>query len=173
MIVLDTNLAARSATTQYTNFNFDSMARFGNKYLAANESGLYEVAKSYDTDADTSIEAYFEIATINFSITSQKRLRAVYVTFESASDLTLKINTELSPVESYTIPASGAGQKTRKININRSLKGVHWTFQIYASNVDFSIDHISVLPIIRTHGVQGRSGVAGEPILPSLEVDGD
>ena len=152
MIVLDTNLVAGAATTQYSNFDFESMAAFNNEILAANENGLYLVSKDIATDDTASIVAYFEIATINFSLSSQKRLRAAYVTFEAANDLRLTVSTELSSAENYVIPATGAGQKTRKVNINRSLHGVHWTFQIYSDGVDFSLDNIKVLPIVRGHG---------------------
>lgn len=153
MIVLDTNLAAKAATTQYVNFDFESMANFNGQILAAGSNGLFLVSKSTNTDADAAIVAYFEIATIDFSLSSEKRLRSVYVTFEGTADLRLTINTEKSAAENYVIPGTGAGQKTRKVSINRSLHGVHWTFKIYSSGADFSLDNIKVLPIVRSHGV--------------------
>lgn len=157
MIVLDTNIAANNATTQYLNFDFNSMARIGKEFFYASEKGLYKVAGSTDifsadSDATEIVESYFEPVTMDFGISNQKRLRAVYIGYEADGDLILKIHTELSPEQEYTIPASTNNQHARKVSINRSLKGRYWTFQIYSNGVTFAIDHIQVLPIIRGHG---------------------
>ena len=48
MITLVTNLKAGAATTQYTNFYYNSMVKFNHKYLCANSDGLFEVTG--DTD---------------------------------------------------------------------------------------------------------------------------
>lgn len=156
MIVFDTNLNASNATTQYLNFDFDSMTKFGNKFLVAGDNGLFSIdgtTKMFPSD-DTvypDIECYFELPTFDFGLSSQKRLRSVYFGYEADGDLTLKISTELSAEESYTIPATINGRYARKVNINRSLKGRYWTFQIYGYGVNYSIDEIKVLPVIRGH----------------------
>ena len=152
MITLDTNLSAKNATTQYMNFDYNSMVKFGNIFLCAADSGLFEVTG--DTDNGSNIESYFEPVTIDFGIAGEKRLRSVYIGYEAADDLTLTISTELGLEESYTIPASAAGQHGEKISVNRSLRGRYWTFQIYSDGVPFSIDEIKVLPIIRGRGFE-------------------
>jgi hypothetical protein len=150
MITFDTNLSAMNATTQYLNFEYDSMVKFENKFLCASASGLFEITGNTDDEED--IESYFEIATLDFGISNQKRLRAIYVGYEADGDISLKISTELSSVQTYTLPATIFGQHARKVVISRCLKGRYWTFQVYASGIIFSIDSISVLPIIRGHG---------------------
>jgi len=157
MITFDLNLKANNATTQYLDFAFDSVVKIGNKFLCANESGLFELeGSSYipeeSKNSFSDIISYFELPTLDFGLTEQKRLRAIYFGYEADGDLTLKISTELSEEETYTIPASTNGNHARKININRSLKGRYWTFQIYSNGTVFSIDNISVLPIVRGHG---------------------
>ena len=152
MITLDTNLAAKNATTQYLNFEYNAMVRFGDKFLCTSDSGLFEITG--DKDAGANIESYFEPVTMDFGISSQKRLRAVYVGYEAPGDLTLTISTELGLSDSYTIPASTAGQHGRKVVVSRKLKGRYWTFQIYGNGTPFSVDEIRVLPIIRGHGFE-------------------
>lgn len=157
MIVLDTNISAGGATSQYKNFNANSFVKFGQFFFIASDVGLYKLSgttkifSAEDASSET-IESFFEPITFDFGIANQKRLRAVYIGYEADGDLTLKVSTELSVQESYTIPASTNNRHARKVNINRSLKGRYWTFQIYGNGVNFAIDTIQVLPIVRSHG---------------------
>lgn len=158
MIVFDTNIAAQNATTQYLDFEFNSIVKFENKFLCSGDTGLFRLegtSKIFSSEDLTYIPTvcYFEPVTMDFGISNQKRLRSVYIGYESDGNLTLKVSTELSAVESYTLPATTTGQHARKVSINRSLKGRYWTFQIYGSGVVFAIDHIEVLPIVRSHGI--------------------
>lgn len=158
MIVFDTNVAAQNATTQYLNFDFNSMVKFGNQFFCAGDAGLFQLEGSSrifpsDDSTYTTTNCYFELVTMDFGLSNQKRLRAAYIGYESNGDLSLKISTELSAVQTYTLPATTAGQHARKVSINRSLKGRYWTFQIYGSDVVFAIDSIDVVPIVRGHGV--------------------
>lgn len=157
MIVFDTNVIANNATTQYLDFEFNSLVKFGDKFLCSSNSGLFILEGTtnifpVDNNSYTPINSYFETSTLDFGISAQKRLRSVYIGYEADGNLTLKVSTELSDVESYTLPATTTGQHARKVSINRSLKGRYWAFQIYGSGVTFSIDTIEVLPIVRGHG---------------------
>jgi len=151
MIVFDTNIQAKGATTQYTDFEFDSMATFGKKILCASDAGLFVVDKEQGD-----FISYFEPLTMDFGISNSKRLRAVYIGYESPGDLTLSINTEMEQSRFYTIPATTPGQHARKVVVSRALKGRYWTFQIYSNGVMFSVDDIKVLPIVRGHGFGGN-----------------
>lgn len=157
MIVFDTNLIAGNATTQYLNFEFNSMVKFGKKFLCAGSTGLFSMEGTTDmfpsSDGTyTDITCYFEPVTMDFGISNEKRLRAAYVGYEADGDLTLKISTELVAAQSYTLPATTSGQHARKVVVSRALKGRYWTFQISGTGVVFAIDHIQVLPIVRGHG---------------------
>ena len=89
---------------------------------------------------------------MDFNITSNKRLRAFYIGYESSGDLTLTINTEKNLSEVIIIPGT-TGRQAKKVNISRYVTGRYWTFQIKSDGPYFSIDHISVLPVIRSHGI--------------------
>ena len=150
MIVLDTNLKAKSATTQYLNFDYNSMVKFGTRFLCASENGLFELAGN--SDNGEAITSYFEPLTTDFGISNEKKLRCFYISYESSGNLTLTVSTELGFSETITIPASTAGQKARKVPVSRSVRGRYFTFQIKSVGVDYSIDEIKVLPIIIGHG---------------------
>jgi hypothetical protein len=158
MITFDTNVAAQNATTQYLNFDYNSLTKVGKQFFCASENGLYRIAGSseiFPADDDTTeiVESYFELATMDFGLSNQKRLRAAYIGYEADGDLTLKISTELVSAVSYTLPATTAGQHARRVSLSRTLKGRYWTFQIYGNGVNYAIDMIQVLPIIRGHGI--------------------
>lgn len=150
MITLDTNLAANNATTQYLNFTYNSMVRFGDRFLCASDSGLFEMTGN--TDDGTNINSYFELMTMDFGSSNQKRLRAVYLGYEAVGDITLVVSTEMGTSESYTVPATTSGQHARRIMISRAIKGRYWTFKVQGDSVSFCIDEIRVLPIFRSHG---------------------
>ena len=150
MITLDTNLKAKSATTQYLSFSYDSMVKSGDRYICASPDGLFE--HSGLSDNGTAITSYFEPVTTDFGISNEKKLRSVYLGYEAAGNLTLTVSTELGFTEDIIIPASAAGQKARKVPISRSVRGRYFTFQIKGVGVDFSVDEIKVLPIIIGHG---------------------
>lgn len=157
MIVFDTNINFNGATTQYLNFDYNSIVKFNNSFFCANELGLYKLdgGSNIFPENNTSneiIESYFEPMTFDFDLSEQKRLRAVYIGYEANGDLTLKISTELSAEQSYNIPTTTNGQCAKKIVIRRSLKGRYWTFQFFGKKIYFAIDSIKILPIIRGHG---------------------
>ncbi len=154
MITLDTNLSAQNATTQYLGFDYNSMVKVGDKFLCASDVGLFE-SGGY-ADVGSGRESYFEPVTMDFGISADKRLRAIYIGYEADGALSLTISTEIGLSETYTIPAMVPGQHARKVNVNRSLHGRYWTFQIYGQGVSFSVDEIKALPIIRGHGFNGN-----------------
>jgi len=151
MITLSTNLKAGAATTQFADFAYNSMVKVGGKFFCAGDNGLFE--HTGDLDDTKKIESYFEPVTMDFGISSEKRMRCIYLGYESSADFTLTVTTELGQTDTITIPASAPGQQARKIPMSRSVRGRYWTFQIHSTGVDFSIDHISVLPIVRGHGL--------------------
>lgn len=141
-MILDTNLK-NMATGQYLNFDVNSICKFNQAYLAAGSDGLYKLLS-----ADTTKEAYFVTATMDFGINNDKRLRYVYLSMESTGNLSLIINTEKVSAKTYAVNISGFGQQDIRIPISRELYGRFWTFKI-SGTCDFSIDEIKVLPIVR------------------------
>ena len=141
-MILDTNLKNR-ATGQYLNFDVNSICKFNQAYWAAGSDGFYKLV-----EADTTKEAYFVTATMDFGINNDKRLRYVYLSIESTGNLSLIINTEKVSAKTYSVNISGYGQQDIRIPISRELYGRFWTFKI-SGTCDFSIDEIKVLPIVR------------------------
>lgn len=147
-MILNTNLKAQNATTQYMGIDINSMVNAYDSYFIANQTGLYLM----DNDSSELVGAYFVTATMDFGIGNDKRLRYLYLSLESTDDLQVSISTEKVSAVSYPIEITTPGQQDIRIPITRNLHGRFWTFKISngSNGADFSIDSIQVLPIIRS-----------------------
>ena len=151
MYILNTNMAMKSATTQFTGVEITSMAKFSHEYFATTENGLVKYSGEVD-NITTVIPAYFITATMDFGINNDKRLRYLYLSIETNGNIKVDIWTEKVASLSYTTDLTLVGQQDVRIPISRALYGRFWTFKV--SNVlgsDFSIDEMKIQPIIRNH----------------------
>jgi hypothetical protein len=148
MLVLDTNLQANDATTQYLNCDFNAMVELQGKAFASSSLGLFMVGGDSDNGAD--IDAYFEPVTTDFGIANRKRLAFVYLKFHAAGNLLLTVSTDEHPTpQVYTVTVPAPGLQEVRIPIDRGLTGVWWTFQIGNDDgANFTIDEIQVLPMV-------------------------
>jgi len=151
MITLNTNLKNR-ATTQYTNFNFNSMVRFAGKTLGASSSGLFDLTG--DDDNGVNIDAYFAPILTDFGISNPKRLRYVYLGFEASGDLTLSVTFDEKTPRSYTVNSTKTGQQRKRVSIGRDGQGRYLGVKFSNLNgCDFSIDSADVLLVVRSNGI--------------------
>jgi hypothetical protein len=126
------------------------MARIGNHYVGANQDGIFRLHTG-DYDAGAPIEAFFELATSDWGIPEQKRIRAMYFGYESDGNLMVTVKDDDGNERSFSLTANHTAnlQHGAKINGARDGKGRYW--QIRVDNVngsDFSVDSIQVLPVI-------------------------
>ena len=138
------------APSQYANYNFNSMCKFGDDYIGANEGGIFTL-DSGSTDAGTNIDAAFELFTTDFGIPSQKRIRSYYIGYETDGRLILKIKDDDNNERPFTLPAEVGGNKqvSAKINPGRDGKGRYWMTRIEnVEGSDFSIDTIIATLIV-------------------------
>ena len=149
MYVLDHALQAR-ATTQYINYNFNSMVKFGDKYLGASSDGIYEL--DGDTDDGQYIGAYFELIVTDFGISNPKKTRFLFLGYEAEGNLIVTLAADEGARQSYTVDSLKTGQQSRRITTNRDMQGRY--IMVGISNVrgcDFGIDSVDVTIVIRPH----------------------
>lgn len=149
MIVLDTNIVANGATSQYGCPDINSMTKFAGKHLCASPDGLYELTGPDDDGVD--IGGYFKTPMMHFGLSNEKRLRFVYVKYEANAEVSLTIETERELSKTYTLPSSSDLQCVHRVTVSRALHGSYWQFKF--SGASFTIDEVSVLPIIRGHKI--------------------
>lgn len=152
MTVLSTNLQLANATTQFTNYDFNSMVNFNGKQIVANATGLYELGT--DTDEGVNIDAFFEPVTSDFGDSHPKHIRFAYLGFEADGNIRLTVIDDRGHSEIKDIIAQFIGQQRSRTTITRALTGRYWTFNI--ANVNgayFALDSLEILPIRRSHGI--------------------
>jgi hypothetical protein len=151
MTVLQTNLKAGSAVTQFTGYDFNSAIEVEDDVIFATSEGLF--IQSGDDDEGEDIEAYFELLTTDFGIPNAKKIRFVYVSYYAYADLVLRLKTELGHDRSFTLPMNVEGVQGYRVPIDSDIYGRLWTFRIEnEDSADFSINEIKVLPLVMTHG---------------------
>lgn len=159
--------------SQYINYNFDSMCKFGDVYLGCNSSGIFELGGNKDELTD--IDAFFELVTTDFGITNQKRIRKAYLGYEASGSLVLEVRDDEDNVRRYILPALLEDQRQHgaSIPIGRNGKGKYWTFKLEnVGGCDFSVDSLDALVTILSKKPGKTMNNKGKIILPTLEVYG-
>lgn len=148
MITLSTNLKSAAATTQFTNYDFNSFCNFNGKSIAAKDTGLYELGG--DTDNGQPISAYFEPVHSNWGTLHPKRCRYFYLSYQASGPIQLTV---LPSFDNTITPRVPNAQERIRVTIPKNIVQTYWRYQV--SNIDgsdFSIDSIEALFIRRSHG---------------------
>jgi len=145
-----TNLK-RMASTQYSNFNFNSMCMFNGVALGANSDGIYSLFDADDDDG-TDIDAFFELLTTDFGTLKTKKVRFVHVGLESSGDLKIKFQVDEGTEQSFIIPAKKIGQlqhRAYRVDGRNDLRGTYWRARVEnTGGCDFSVDSIEAVLMI-------------------------
>lgn len=139
-----------SRASQYAGWNFNSMCKFGEVYLGADDNGI-AVLDSGHLDRTAKIESLFELPTSDFGSELQKRIRAAYIGGETNGELQFTVKDDDGNERSFLVYPNHSGnqQHTMKVPCGRNGKGRYWMVRIENVNgADFSVDSISILPIL-------------------------
>jgi hypothetical protein len=123
--------------TQYTNFLFDSLARFNNKTYAVAETGLYLLAG--DDDDGTDIDAHLLTGMLDFGNAMQPKLcPRAYLYVKSDDEILVETVSDILGQRTstwYRLTArTDSAIASRTLELNSSEEGTHWAFHI--ENVD-------------------------------------
>lgn len=136
--VLATNMTS-SATTRYTNYAFNSIARIGVDYVGAADDGLYLLEG--ETDDGDPIYAGIKTGLMDFGIPELKRVMNAYVGLTRAGRLLMKVVTanrkDETPTERwYALKQNARGGDVvgSRFELGRGIKSRYWQFE--AVNVD-------------------------------------
>jgi len=152
MQTVRTNLT-NNASTQYTNFNYNSLCQFNGITLGAGTDGLFKACCGPD-DSGIDIDAYFIPYTVDFDDNHPKRLRRVYVGGILDRQLKLTVTGNDDSINGpYIITSNSTETKQVKMfAIDRGL-GYKWAYADFKfENVNgsfFAVD--SILALYSTH----------------------
>jgi len=155
MLTLHTNVKmgaiGSKATSQLTNFDFNSYGKFIETHLGCATNGIYRIG-GYTFDGEE-IEAYIKTFKNKLGYDGNKRIRFVYIGVETAGTLTFTPTVDGVAKTPITITPKTSGTQYLRVAVGR-YKGCYYDFKI--ENVDgawFALEHISVLP---TYLAMGR-----------------
>lgn len=133
------------ATTQYCGFDFNSFCKIGDKYFGASEDGIFELTGDKDNGAN--IDSFFEPVISDFGVSNVKRVRALYIGYETNGDLIVTLKDNEDNARSYTLSYLDYDrQNGGKVSVGRDGLGRYW--QVRIDNVAgcyFAIDSIELL----------------------------
>lgn len=151
VITLSMNVVT-SALSKYDNYAFNSYAKFGNYYLAADSNGIHTLDTA-DTDNGTAIAARWKTGALDFGDPMQKRLDHAYVAGRLSGDVTLAVKADEGTAVTVTLDdTTGSTIAQQRVRTARGQKGRYWEFDYQnVSGADFEIDTttVGVVPLKR------------------------
>jgi hypothetical protein len=146
MNTIRTNIKRR-ASTQYSNFDFRSMCRVGDKVFGAGPGGLYRLTCENDDDG-ADVDAYVKTFELKLGHDGNKRCRFIYMNLET--DGTVLVTPIVDGVEKPQIAfvPKKVGRQFMRMPVGKTTSGSYWQFKI--ENVNgcwFYLDKVEVLPI--------------------------
>ncbi len=134
----------RSALTQYSQYNFNSLTVLNEQCLGGSDTGLF-LLQYGDTDNGDNIDAFFELPTASFGSRAEKRVRMVYVGCRGDGQITCSFQGDETD-ESFGVITCSQNISSKRVPGNRINRAVYWRFRLNNVNgSDFSIDSIDAL----------------------------
>lgn len=135
---------SHGGVTEYTNYNFNSFAKMGNKYIAASDSGLYEL--NGDDDEGTDIIARLKSGMLQFGKSNYSSFKGIYLGARGGGDWVLKLVT--GDGKSYTYSVEARTMETTKVNVGKGLRARYFSYELISTGQNFDLDSIEFIPIV-------------------------
>jgi hypothetical protein len=132
------------AVTEYTNYNFNSFARMGHKYLGATKDGLYDL--SGDTDNGTSIIADIKSGFAQFAGVHLSSFKGAYIAARGNGSWVLKIYTGQG--DEFNFAVTSDSMKTARIDMGKGIRARYFAFELISTGQDFDLDSLEFIPLI-------------------------
>lgn len=140
------------AVTRYTNFPFDNVLRFGDKFFGVKADGVFELTG--DTDDGQPISATITTFFTDFASANFKRVPWVYVVGRLGGSLGVTV----APAGGtpYTYPSAGAytGQTlTHRARVGRGIKATRYSFSFDNNGHAFELDRVEAVVDVLTRAM--------------------
>lgn len=133
-----------AAVTEYSNYEFNSFAKVGHKYISASASGLYEL--DGNTDAGTNIIAQIKSGFAQFGGSRFTSFKAAYLGMRGSGDFVLKLET--GDGKTYNYAVVGKDMETTKVHLGKGLRARYFAFELISTGQDFDLDDIEFMPLV-------------------------
>ena len=136
---------ATGAVTEYKNFAFENVLRFGDRFFGVQNDGIYELTG--DTDNGEPIIAKVRTFYTDFGKTNIKRVPFVYVVGETGTDLQIGFTADKGVEYEYPVGlVSTQGVQTGRARAGLGVKGTYYNFSITNTEGQaFQIDRLEAI----------------------------
>lgn len=131
------------ALSRYTNYGFNSFAKFGNLYLAANQNGIFLLDGT--NDDGTNIDAEITTGLISGGTDRLKRAIDMIIGMKTDGSYELRVTSDDGTENIYNFTDTNLLLHTVKTKFDKGIKGKYWKFGIAnVMGADFEIDSLNV-----------------------------
>lgn len=138
------------AVSHYTNYPFDNIVRFGDRFYGIKADGVF--ALEGNTDDGAPIQT--NVTTFMTDFGSQNNKRVLWVYLLGRLDDGMHVTVHADEGLSYTYRTDGANDgtmRTHRAKVGRGLKGNYFSFTFEnVDGADFEIDHVDVIRDVLT-----------------------
>ena len=132
------------AVTEYTNYDFNSYAQMGHKYLGATSAGIYEL--NGDDDAGTAIPWALKSGLLKFAGSRFTGFQAIYLGMRASGDVYLRLVTGDGVSRTYRVTVDD--MRTTRINVGKGVRASYFSFELEGvDGQDFDLDMIEFVPM--------------------------
>jgi hypothetical protein len=135
-----------NAVTEYMNYDFRSFTKMGDRYIAADEDGLYEL--DGDTDDGASIIAELMSGYLQLNDKKLFGIKGAYVAIRGGGRFYLKLVSGDGREYVYELRAQ-PNLMTTKVRIGKGISTTYIAFDLITEGQDFDLDSIEFVPMTR------------------------
>lgn len=147
--------ARTGAHSDYQNWNFNSMAKIGEKYYGMKADGIYLMEG--DTDAGTDIDWVIKTGLTKLGSSRIKKVPRAFIGIRSDGCILLKIATDQQRERWYKLDNLEDFLTSRQVKLGRGVKGLYWKFALESINgSSLEYDKIDLLPLVLSRRTGGR-----------------
>ncbi len=139
-----------AAVTQYSGFNFNSFARMGERYLGANDQGLYWL--DGDDDAGRELKSRITTGIIQPNGNKLAGVQYAYLGMRGDGQFVVTVTDEAGGSYNYTL--TGSSLETARVVFGRGFKTRYFTFSLESQGQDFDLDSVEFVTTELTRKVQ-------------------
>lgn len=141
-----------NAVSEYEHWVFNSFGKMGNRYIGANQDGIYEL-NGVDDDG-VSIPAYVRSGLFQPGGSRYSAFKAAYLGMRinnSASDTYLKI--VMGDGVERVYKAHVQDMHSSRVDLGKGLRSRYWAWELVTTGAEFDLESITFIPLVASRRV--------------------
>ena len=147
-----------TAPSEFGNYNFNGLCKFGDILLGGNENGLFKLDDG-DIDGEDKISAWIRTGPTDFGAEEEKRLRRIYVSYRTDGRMKMSVSGDGKEEVTQDIIASNVDLDMihQKVPGGRDIRGKYLDMKLEnVEGSDFLINEVkAVLVVLGANTVEG------------------